>query len=87
MKLTKNKQWFIKTRGSYLPNTWQAILIYTIYLAYLIWVLIYVLMSDYGFWLATFIVVPNWLAACLAISWIASKTANDNYKINKKTPL
>ncbi|MEI6237705.1 MAG: hypothetical protein WCP03_03850 [Candidatus Saccharibacteria bacterium] len=71
--MAKNKKWFIKTRGSYLPRTWQSLMLYVAYLVYIIWVLVYIIRLDYNFWLAIFILVPNWVAACAVVSWIASK--------------
>jgi hypothetical protein len=71
--MTKNKKWFIKIRGSYLPKSWQAVLLYALYLAYLMWVLIYVFNTEVHLWSAILILVPNWVAACVVISWIASK--------------
>jgi TRAP-type uncharacterized transport system fused permease subunit len=76
MKTNKNKQWFIKTRGSYLPKTWQGGLVYLIYLAYLIWVLVFVLTNNYKVWPGIFFVVPNWIAACAIVSWIAARNSS-----------
>jgi hypothetical protein len=71
--MKNNKKWFIKKRGSYLPTTWQAGLLYLIYLAYIVWVLVYVIKSDYDFWPAVFVLVPSWVTACVVMSWIASQ--------------
>lgn len=76
MKTNKKKQWFYKVRGSYLPKTWQGLSIYFIYLAYLIWVLVFVLTNSYKVWPAVFFVVPNWIAACAAVSWVAARYSN-----------
>ena len=66
-------KWFTKTRGSYLPSTWQGALTYIPYLAYLIGVLVFVLNNHDSFWTAFFTVVPNWIVASLMLEWIASR--------------
>jgi len=71
--MKSNIKWFIKKRGSYLPKSWQAVLLYAIYLAYIIWIFVYVFRQDYAIWPAVFILVPNWIAACAIITWVASK--------------
>jgi hypothetical protein len=71
MAKTKKKTWFIKTRGSYLPNSWQAWTLYLPYLTYLIGVVVFVTNREDNFWLAVFTVVPNWIAAGLIMTWIA----------------
>lgn len=72
-KSSPPKPWFIKTWGSYLPKTWQAALTYIPYLAYLIAVLVFVLNRQDNFWLAVFILVPNYVVASLVMSWIAKQ--------------
>jgi hypothetical protein len=69
--MAKTKTWFIKTRASYLPNSWQAWALYIPYLAYLVSVIVFVLNRKDSFWLALFTVVPNWIAAALIMSWLA----------------
>lgn len=69
----KNSVWFTKTRGSYLPTTIPGGLTYIPYVAYLVGVVVFVIERKYNFWLALFLVVPNWLAASIIMSWIASR--------------
>jgi branched-subunit amino acid transport protein len=69
----KASAWFIKTRGSYLPQSWQAWLSYVPYLAYLIGVLVFVLQRHDSLWLAIFTTVPNWIAASVIMTWIAKR--------------
>jgi hypothetical protein len=71
MKKTPPPKWFIKTRGSYLPNSWQGWLTYIPYAAYLVGPLILVLHNQDDFWTALFIVIPNWIAAVAIMQWIA----------------
>ena len=68
----KKSRWFVRVRWSYLPASWQGILTYVPYLAYLIGVLVFVLNSNYNFWAAFFTVIPNWIVATLALQWLAS---------------
>lgn len=72
-KKPAKKVWFVKTRGSYLPKSWQGILIYFCYVSYLLIVLIDAInMRDN--WVRTIIFIfPQWVAAILAITYIASK--------------
>ncbi|MGH7142382.1 MAG: hypothetical protein ACREF5_02870 [Candidatus Saccharimonadales bacterium] len=69
--MTKQKSWFIKTRGSYLPCSWQGWLTYIPYLAYMIGVLVFVEIRGDNFWLAIFTVVPNWISASVIMTWVA----------------
>ena len=74
MKHRNRHAWFIKVRGSYLPNSWQGWLLYIPYTAYVVGVLAYVFMQHDDVWRAIFTLVPNWLAALVAMSWIAKQT-------------
>ncbi len=75
MALKRKQKWFIKVRGSYLPNNSQGWLTYIPYLAYLIAPLVFVLNNNYSVWLSIFIIVPNWIAAAAIMNWVASKTS------------
>jgi len=70
--MKQNKKWFKKVRGSYLPNNIKGVLTYIPYLGYMIGVLIYVINNKDNFWEIIFFVVPNWLAACIVMTWVAS---------------
>jgi len=71
--MSKTKTWFIKTRGSYLPNAWQGWMCYIPYLIYTIGVLVYVENKKDSIWLALFTVIPNWVAAAIIITWFARR--------------
>ncbi len=75
MASKRSKKWFIKVRGSYLPNNGKGWLTYIPYLAYLIGVLVFVLNSHYDLWVSLFVVVPNWVAAAATMNWIAAHTS------------
>lgn len=67
------KSWFIHIRGSYLPRSWEGWLTYLPFFAYLIIVLVYVLRQHHGFWAALLTALPNWVAATVIMTWIASQ--------------
>jgi hypothetical protein len=69
----RNKQWFVKVRGSYLPNNWAGGLTYIPYLAYIIGVLVYVVGKGYDVWTSMFVLLPNWVAAVAIMNWIAAR--------------
>ncbi len=71
----RNSKWFIRVRGSYLPNSQAGWLTYIPYVGYLVAVLVYVLQRHYDFWLSLFIVVPNWIAAAAVMNWVAARTS------------
>jgi hypothetical protein len=73
--MSKKTTWFVKTRGSYLPNSWQAWVLYIPYTAYLAGLAIYVLNGPYSLWNAVFILVPNWVVALIIMTWIAEQTS------------
>lgn len=68
----KKGAWFYRVRGSYLPGTWQGWLTYIPFVVYLIWPLMYVSNRDFGISASVFIVVPQWIAAAVVMTWIAS---------------
>jgi len=74
-KLPKLKKgaWFYKVRGSYLPATKEGWLTYIPFITYLIWPLVYVTNHSLGISQAVFIVVPQWVAAAVVMTWIAAR--------------
>ncbi len=66
------KYWFIKVRGSYLPNNLYGWLSYIPYLAYLIFTLVFGIRDTHSLSLAVLYVVPNWIAAVVIMTYIAS---------------
>ncbi len=69
--MSKRKAWYIKKRGSYLPNVWQGWLLYIPYVAYLVGVLVYVNVRNDTFWSAVFTAVPNLVVASVIMTWFA----------------
>jgi branched-subunit amino acid transport protein len=74
-KTTKLKKgaWFIKIRGSYLPDSWQGWLTYVPFVIFLVGA--YVVGTGSGHSVATAIyqVVPAWVAAGVVMTWIAAR--------------
>lgn len=70
-KLKSSDRWFIKVRGSYLPNSWQGWLTYVPYAAYVIGVLLFALDNTSDWLHAVPLIVPNWLVALIAMTWVA----------------
>jgi hypothetical protein len=68
----KSSKWFIRIRGSYLPNNSRGWLTYLPYTLYLVGVLVYVYAKHYDTLLSVFIVVPNWVAAAAVMNWVAA---------------
>ena len=71
MSKRKSDKWFIKVRGSYLPNNWKGWLTYIPYAAYVLGIVVYVTMNNFDRLLAVFLVVPNWVAALAVMTWLA----------------
>jgi membrane-anchored protein YejM (alkaline phosphatase superfamily) len=72
---TKKQKWFIPVRGSYLPNSWQGWLTYIPFAAYLIFVLIFVWQNAGSSAEAVIFIVPSWIAAAAAMTWLAKRTS------------
>ena len=71
-KKGKQKAWFVKTRGSFLPRTWQGILIYLCYVAYLIFALVEAINTQSSVARAILFIVPQWVAAIVVVTWLAN---------------
>jgi hypothetical protein len=70
-KRRTSSQWFIKVRGSYLPNNKAGWLTYLPYVGYTLGGLVYVLSKHYDVVLSTLLLVPNWAAAAAVMTSIA----------------
>ena len=73
---TRKGAWFVKTRGSFLPSSWQGWLLYIPFIGYLIFSeaagLYYTNNNPVE---TTLIVVPNWIAAVIVMTWLAKRTS------------
>ena len=71
-KKQKKSKWFIKVRGSYLPNNGAGWLTYIPFIAYLLMVPVIAFNSTDNIPLVVLITVPNWVAAAVIMTYIAS---------------
>ena len=67
--------WSTPVRGSYLPNSWQAWLLYVPFAAYLIVALVYGFHNTDSVTQAILFIVPNWVAAAVILTWVAKRTS------------
>lgn len=74
-KLPKLKKgaWFVRVRGSYLPMTWQSRLLYIPYLGFLMISLVYAFRTQESPLGVVLILFPQWVAAVVVMTWIASR--------------
>jgi len=68
----KSNKWFIKVRGSYLPNNGAGWLTYVPYLVYLVGVPVLAFSEHYGLVTTVLVVLPNWVAAVAVMNWVAA---------------
>lgn len=69
----QQRQWFIKVRGSYLPNNASGWLTYIPYTGFLILTIMYVMTNGYDWTAAMLVLFPNWVAALVVMNWIAER--------------
>ncbi len=66
-----NKAWFIKVRGSYLPNSWQGWLTYIPFTGFLLTVLVAALRHEHSVSDVFYAIFPQWVAAAVVMTWLA----------------
>ena len=74
--MAKKKQsiaWFIKVRGSYLPQSWQAWLLYVPFVGFLLTVLLAAVRTQHSVSDMFYMIFPQWVAAAVVLTWIASQ--------------
>lgn len=72
VKRKKTNPWFIKVRGSYLPNSWQGWLLYIPFTAYLVGALVYAWGSGESLFRVVFGLVTQFMLAGIIMTWIAA---------------
>jgi hypothetical protein len=72
---TKKKAWFVAVRGSYLPARSAGWWTYVPFLAYLIFTTIVGTRSTSSVAIAVLFIVPNWVAAAVVMTYIASRNS------------
>ena len=74
--LKKHKNvWFRKVRGSYLPSSWQGMVLYLWYVAYIVAVPVAWYAGDHSLWRLLSAVVPLLIGSAVLMQYIASKHA------------
>jgi hypothetical protein len=71
-KQNKKSKWFIKVRSSYLPNSGAGWLTYIPFIAYLTAVPFIAYTSTDSLPLTILITVPNWVAATIIMTYVAT---------------
>jgi glycerol uptake facilitator-like aquaporin len=74
-KKSKKNRWFIPVRGSYLPNSWQAWLLYIPFTAYLVFTLVAGWQNTDNTSQAALFIIPNWVVAAIVMTWVAKRTS------------
>jgi hypothetical protein len=69
----KSGTWFMAVRGSYIPSSSAGWWTYVPYVAYLLFALIVGLKDTSSTALAILFIVPNWVAASVVMTYIASR--------------
>ncbi|HUA13512.1 MAG TPA: hypothetical protein VL989_03365 [Candidatus Sulfotelmatobacter sp.] len=72
-KKPRKGAWFIQVRGSYLPASSEGWLLYIPFIAYLVFSLVIGINNTNRFSTAVLFIVPNWVAAGVVMTFLASK--------------
>jgi hypothetical protein len=75
MKKRKKDPWFRSVRRSYLPRTWQGLVIYFAFVAYLVAVPVIWYNTGHDAWTLVTTVIPLWAFATLVTQYVASKNS------------
>ena len=67
-----DKKWFKRIRGSYLPISWEGWLTYIPFAAFLIGSIVIVSTGDNRIVYIIYTLLPQWVAAAVIMTWIAS---------------
>ncbi|HSW80110.1 MAG TPA: hypothetical protein VLG47_05025 [Candidatus Saccharimonadales bacterium] len=65
--------WFIKIRGSYLPNSWQGWLTYIPFVGYLVLSFSAIFQLTDSLLVMVYLLVPAWVGAAVVMTWIAQR--------------
>jgi hypothetical protein len=66
------RPWFIKVRGSYLPNSWQGWLTYIPFMAYLVAVMVTVNNQTSSWLMKAMMITVQFIAAGVVMTWVAA---------------
>jgi hypothetical protein len=73
MPKKKTDAWFVKTRGSYLPCSWQGWLTYIPFIAYLITSALVVRRQFSSIVSDIYYILPQWVVAAVILTWVAQR--------------
>lgn len=73
MAKKKSAKWFVKVRGSYLPNSWQAWLLYVPFVIFLLTVFVAAVRTEHSVSDMFYMIFPQWVAAAVVMTWVASQ--------------
>ncbi len=74
-KKTKSNAWFRKVRSSYLPSSWQGMIIYLCYVVYIVAVPVTWYQRGHELWTLLAGVIPLLVLALFITQYVASKHA------------
>ena len=72
-KHKNNGKWYVKTRGSYLPCSWQGWLTYIPYVAFLVLTFLAFNHQDHSVSDVFISIFPYWVCAAIVMQWIAGR--------------
>jgi hypothetical protein len=73
--MTKNKRvWFKKVRWSYLPVSWQGIVLYILFIIFLTTILQAAIRNQHSVSDVFYAIFPFWVSAAVVMHWIAGNT-------------
>lgn len=72
-KTKKSAAWFVKVRGSYLPNSWQGWVSYIPYVYFLVVAFQAVDRHSHSISDTVIGIVPYWVSAAVIMQWFASR--------------
>ncbi len=71
----KKGAWFVRLRGSYLPCSWQGLVIYFVYTVYVVALPVVWYYDGHEAWRLLTFVIPLMCGAALITQYVASKTS------------
>ena len=75
IKNPNNKAWFISVRRSYLPSSWQGLIVYMVYTIYLILLGILWYQRGHHYWTLMTTIIPLIIGSAFITQYIASKNS------------
>jgi multidrug efflux pump subunit AcrB len=76
-KNLKQKEWFIYVRRSYLPSSWQGLVIYMLYVVYVILLIVLWYQKGRQYWTLMTVIIPLIIGAAFITQYIASKNSKN----------